>query len=614
MYESNINAMEDGQFKKATQALTSNGLAQASPDILAEMLAKHPQDVPPQTPPGPAPAPIQIKEEDVKIAIKSFPSGTAPGPSALRANHLKEAVLCPSPDRANFALQSLIRVINMLCSGQAPQEVVPHLCGANLFALRKKGGGLRPIAVGEVLCRLTSKCISRAVRGEAFRALTPLQVGVGVAVGCEAIIHAVNCVQEDVNISPGGKWTLLLDFSNAFNNINRGKMFEKARSRIPSIAAWLECCYSCKPLLHLEDHSILSCCGVQQGDPLAPLAFALSLQPIVERIKRDVPDMQINAWYLDDGTLCGTAEDLRAALAIVEKDGPSRGLRLNREKSLLYIPEDATYEINPLPPEIPSVRSGFDLLGSPIGTHSYCETSVLKRVNKVQEILDRLSDIQDAQMETTILRLCLSLPKVSFVLRSCPPNYVKDATSTFDNAIREALSDLAGGPLPEWSWLKASLPATLGGLGVRRASLHAPAAYVSSLVQSRQLVTGILGRVPVTTRHLSLALADLSAASRRGEWISTEGVDVPLQQRHLSRAIDQAVFDELCSTAPDTRLKALALSSSISHAGDWLNVIPSSALGLHLHDWEFRLCLQYWLGLQMVEEGTRCPVCLHGCH
>ena len=43
--------------------------------------------------------------------------------------------------------------------------------------------------------------------------------------------------------------------------------------------------------------------------------------------------------------------------------------------------------------------------------------------------------------------------------------------------------------------------------------------------------------------------------------------------------------------------------------GDWLNVVPSPSLGLHLHDREFRLCLQYWLGLQMVEEGTRCPVC-----
>ena len=54
---------------------------------------------------------------------------------------------------------------------------------------------------------------------------------------------------------------------------------------------------------------------------------------------------------------------------------------------------------------------------------------------------------------------------------------------------------------------------------------------------------------------------------------------------------------------------ALPKVSAIRHAGDWLNVVPSSALGLHLLDREFRFCLQYWLGLQMFEEGLRCPVC-----
>ena len=33
------------------------------------------------------------------------------------------------------------------------------------------------------------------------------------------------------------------------------------------------------------------------------------------------------------------------------------------------------------------------------------------------------------------------------------------------------------------------------------------------------------------------------------------------------------------------------------------------ALGLHLLDCEFRLCLWYWLGIQMFEEGAQCPVC-----
>ena len=208
--------------------------------------------------------------------------------------------------------------------------MVSHLCGATLFASKKKGGGLRPIAVGKVLCWLSSKCISQTVQGKAFKALTPLQVGVGIPVGCKAIVHAVNSVREDSNINLKGKWTLLLDLSNTFNSISRGKMFEKVKAHIPSMAAWLECCYGTHPLLHLEDRTILSCCGVQQGDPLGPLAFALALHPIVERIKCVVPGLQINAWYLDNGTLCDTADDPRATVAIVEKDGTGRDLRLNR--------------------------------------------------------------------------------------------------------------------------------------------------------------------------------------------------------------------------------------------------------------------------------------------
>ena len=33
-------------------------------------------------------------------------------------------------------------------------------------------------------------------------------------------------------------------------------------------------------------------------------------------------------------------------------------------------------------------------------------------------------------------------------------------------------------------------------------------------------------------------------------------------------------------------------ATAIPHAGDWLHVVPSSALGLHLHDQEFHHCLQ----------------------
>ena len=95
-------------------------------------------------------------------------------------------------------------------------------------------------------------------------------------------------------------------------------------------------------------------------------------------------------------------------------------------------------------------------------------------------------------------------------------------------------------------------------------------------------------------------------------WISTEEVDVPLRQRPLSRKIDEATYNSLLYSAPDIRSRALALSTALPHAGDWLMVVPSSTLGLHLHDREFRLCIDYWLGLRIMSRELPCSCCPDG--
>ena len=53
-----------------------------------------------------------------------------------------------------------------------------------------------------------------------------------------------------------------------------------------------------------------------------------------------------------------------------------------------------------LPSDIPVTSSGFNLLGSPIGPSAFCEHSILKRVMKLKDVLERLSNLEDAQMET----------------------------------------------------------------------------------------------------------------------------------------------------------------------------------------------------------------------
>lgn len=132
-------AAEDGQYRKAIQLLSSAGIAQSSRDVLEAMLSKHPQSAPSSIPSPPPPPPVHVSESDVVRALQSFPSGTAPGPSSLRANHLKEAVFCPSPDHSRFALNGLQGVINLLCAGRIPNCIVPHMWGLSPSMPEERG-------------------------------------------------------------------------------------------------------------------------------------------------------------------------------------------------------------------------------------------------------------------------------------------------------------------------------------------------------------------------------------------------------------------------------------------------------------------------------------------
>ena len=600
-------AIQDGQYSKALKALASEGLASPNEDVYKEMLSKHPQASQPALPEGPPPQPPKLSESAILKGARSFPTGSAPGPSGLRPSHLREAVNCPSPDRANRVLFTLTSFVNLLAAGLTPISIRPHLCGATLLASKKKSGGLRPIAVGEVLRRLTSKCLAASARSEVLNRLLPHQLGVGVKGGCETIIHSVSNLLS--SNPPGRCWVLLVDFSNAFNSFDREAMFREFRQHAPSLSPWIESCYSGQPNLLLGEHSIRSCCGVQQGDPLGPLGFALVLQPVIERIKEKVAGLSLNAWYLDDGTIVGTPEQLQAALLIIEEEGKRVGLHLNRSKSLLYVPDTEDATTSPLPPEIPIARHGFTLLGCPIGPVDFCEASFHHRVSKIQTTLGLLRDLEDSQLETTLLRSCLSFPKVAFVLRACPPSHIQASALEFDAVMRRALEGILGGPISVWSWLKASLPCSKGGLGLRSAALHAPAAFLDSTLRSRSLAECLAGCSMPLSAHVEDALTSMAQAAGRPDWVSLDQLDCPLRQRALSAAIDTANHHQLIETAPTTRFRALALSTSLPHAFDWLNVVPSPSLGLSLQDREFRCCISYWLGVPLHNDPYGCPEC-----
>ena len=69
--------------------------------------------------------------------------------------------------------------------------------------------------------------------------------------------------------------------------------------------------------------------------------------------------------------------------------------------------------------------------------------------------------------------------------------------------------------------------------------------------------------------------------------VNLDAINIHLSQQSLSHAIDQDNSQHLLSTASSSRFRPLALSSSLSHANYFLNVVPLAALGLYLQDREF---------------------------
>eukprot|EP00660_Eupelagonema_oceanica_P019806 gene19806-biopygen19481 len=121
----------------------------------------------------------------------------------------------------------------------------------------------------------------------------------------------------EIAIVPG-KVLLKLDFRNAFNTIDRSIVLKAVRERLPTISPWVEFCYADPSRLFFDGAVLFSEEGVQQGDPLGPLLFALALQPLVRKLAaRGVAgagSLDLVEFYLDDGVLAGPVDAVADAL------------------------------------------------------------------------------------------------------------------------------------------------------------------------------------------------------------------------------------------------------------------------------------------------------------
>ena len=85
--------------------------------------------------------------------------------------------------------------------------------------------------------------------------------------------------------------------------------------------------YGSQSTLLFGNYVITSSCGVQQGDPLGPLLFALAVKHISHSAV-----CRFTVWYLDDATIGGTTESVITEINRIKNAASLGGLELNTAK------------------------------------------------------------------------------------------------------------------------------------------------------------------------------------------------------------------------------------------------------------------------------------------
>ena len=346
---------------------SAEGLAPQDGDTLRALKEKHPSapgnfSLP--DPPDGSVVPAVASEEDVRKGILSFHAGASSGPDGLCPGHLRSFMAHGSAEAESSLLSALTDLFNVMLRGEVPQFAVPVLYGANECAIRKKDGGIRPIVVGSTFRRLSVKVGSRPVVRAFGEELRPLQLGVSTSGGCEAAAHAA---QRYVRDCRNRRVLLKIDMRNAFNSLRRDSFLSAARVRTPGLYNLLWQVYSSPTRLFFGKKGFASETGIQQGDPIGPTLFALSVDEASQGVQSE-----FNVWYFDDATLGDSSERVHDDLVVLLERLRAIGLEVNGSKCELTILNDSMTEatdalFRALLPGVRKVEAcDLSLLGAPV--------------------------------------------------------------------------------------------------------------------------------------------------------------------------------------------------------------------------------------------------------
>ncbi len=541
--------IRQNDLSKASQALNSNGKPQPVTNttmqaIQAMVVPRAEEDV---LPPLPEHTNRTIvRPADLELTAEDFCVHKQGGIDLWTGGLVQPLFQSPT-------LQQLFaRFLTAVCNGEISGELGALLTGTRLVCLPKPPISFRPVAIGSWWWRFAMKFAIKPLLKSAFVSgmFAHYQKGINNSCGCETIITETNMKLQDDYMHGRKTGAILVDCRNAFERVSLAMaarmMYEKPELwPIWNMFHW-------KYISNPEGRNCMvydGCTavgyvqkveGVDQGDPMSSLVFAMSIQPTLELLQLVMTPASIEAHkrdgnseysqYLqhttlpehplqvplalhalaDDITEVGDPAYLLVALQVLQQILP-RPMLINFDKTILLSPrqEDADETVRETAAGlgVQVIEGSCRLLGGLIGEPKSMEEEVWKLLklspDEPPEYLRRLERINlSVQEKLLLLRGCYTV-RLSYACRVIPPAILYPVCVVFDEYVLCTLANILG---VERDQLRQNgvadaiaRPTRFGGLNIRRSTDTSPAAFFASTVTAVALssATNDVSAVPL---------------------------------------------------------------------------------------------------------------------